>query len=525
MKSTLLVMATETGKTIEMAELSRRWPQSRGRIMLLAHREELIKQAAAKFKSHFGAEVGIEMADLWVNERVHADFKPRIVAASVQTLTGARLEKFDPFEFGLILTDEAHHAIANGYRSIYRHFAQNPNCVHVGVTATPDRADEVALGAVYDSVAYEYDLLTAINDGYLVPVQQEFVECDGIDLSSCKSDKNDLKDGQVAKVMEEDRNLYEVADATRRIADGRKTIIFAASVAHAHRLADILSGYEPGSAIAIDGKTDKDSRRHQLSRFSKGGFRYLCNCGIATEGYDEPSVEVVSVARPTKSRALYAQMIGRGTRVLKDVIEGDGWSLPTPTERKAAIETSAKPFVTVLDFVGNSGRHKLICTADLLGGDEPDEIVERAIRNAKGLGKPANMQEEIEAARHEIEAERERSSRRLTPEAKFRRQSVNPFDILHLTPKREPGWFKGKKPSEKMRSTLLKFGVNEKWVDGASFNEARVALDGIFGRIKENKSSIKQVSLLRRFGIDATDMSFQQASNEITRVKENGWRK
>jgi superfamily II DNA or RNA helicase len=521
MRSTLAVMATGTGKTVVMAEVIRQWKN--GRVMMLAHREELIFQAADKFRRHCGDdEVGIEMGPSYVREGAYR--RPRIVVASVQSLNSgrdyARFEKFKPSEFGLLLTDEAHHGTADSYRRVYDWFSQNPDCRHLGVTATPDRADEEALGSIFDSVAFEYGILDAITDGFLVPIQQEFVECEGLDLSGCRSDKRDLKDNAVAEVMEKEENLYAVADSTRRLANGRKTIIFTASVQHAHRIAEILDGYDRGCAVAIDGKSDKLERRDKLEMYSRGHHQFLVNCGIATEGYDEPTVEVVSVARPTKSRALYAQMIGRGTRPLPGVVEGFDESI----HRHSAIAASKKQNCTVLDFVGNSGRHKLVCTADILGGNEPDEIVARATRNAKGRGKPTDMRDELEEARLEIETEKRAASLRLTPKANFRTSVVNPFDALDLVPCREPGWLKGKQPSDKMKATLQKFGVNEKWINEASFGQASQCIQKMIDRSKAGMASYRQINTLKRFGIPATDMSLQDASKAIDRIAKNGWR-
>lgn len=523
--STMVMMATGTGKTVVMCEAARLFPKHLGRIMMIAHREELVNQAAEKFRRSCGDVVGIEMGDQCLNESLPLQLKPRIVVASIDTLNAGRSEprylKFDPMEFGFIMDDECHHCPAPSRRRLHGHFKQNPKCKFLGVTATPDRADEKSLGACYQSVAFEYDILTAIDEGYLVPIQQQFVQVDGLDLSKCDSNKRDLLDDDVAEVMRKSENLYAVADSTRRIANGRKTLIFTASVQHAHDVADILCGYEPDSAIAIDGKTDKSIRPHQLKRFARGEFKYLVNCGVFLEGYDEPTIEVVSMARPTKSRALYSQAIGRGTRPLYGVIE----NLNDPVARRSAIACCPKPHLTVLDFVGNSGQHKLICTADILGGEEPDEVLEWATKAAKNRGgAPVDMRDEIEEARKEIEADRQRKTMRITPKANFRTSMVDPFSILDVTVRREPGWFKGKRPTEPMRNALVKMGIDQQTVAKASFFEAKVLLDKMSQRRKQNLSSFKQMRLLQKNGIDATGMTFAEASARIDKIaKQQGW--
>lgn len=514
MKSTLVVMATGTGKTVVMADIARRW--RKGRVMMIAHREELITQGADKFSRLCGEKVGIEMADSVVREW-NAD-RPRIVVASVQTLNAGnrspRYEKFDPGEFSLLLTDEAHRATAASYRRIYNHFAQNPNCRHLGVTATPDRTDQRALGTVFDSVAFKYDILTAITEGWLVPIQQEFVQVDGLDLSKCHANKVDLKDNDVAEVMERDENLFAVCDSTRRLAAGRKTIVFAASVDHAHRMAQIFNGYEESSAAAIDGKTDKDLRRNILKRFASGHLRYIVNMGCLTEGFDEPTIEFVAMARPTKSRLMYAQMLGRGTRVLEGVVE----DLIDPIARQSAIAGSGKPSCTVLDFVGNSGKHKLVCSADILGGEEPPDVVERMRRNAKARHKATDMMEELEVARKEVaEEKRQAEERRLTPEARFRSTSVDPFNHYDIVHEQSIG-------GSSDWDYLEKQGVNKKWLKRATRDQVTAVVRQVKHRHAKGLCTVKQCNVLRRAGINGHTLTKQQAGVLLDPIFKNNFK-
>lgn len=515
MKSTLVVMATGTGKTVVMSDIARRWPRHRRRILMLAHREELIFQAQNKFSRLCGEPVGVEMADSFVREW-NAD-RPRIVVASVQTMNAGnrtpRYTKFDPFDFGLLMTDEAHHAPSPSYRRVYGHFDQNPEMCHVGVTATPDRTDQMALGSVFESVAFKYEILEAINDGWLVPVQQEFVRVDGIDLSECKADKRDLKDNAVAEVMERDKNLYAVADATRQQAAGRKTLVFAASVLHAHQIAKILCGYERGSAVAIDGTTPKDERRDLLRRFAEGDIRYLCNCGVLTEGFDDPTIEVIAMARPTKSRSLYAQILGRGTRPLEGIVDG----LCDPIARQSAIAGSSKPFCSILDFVGNSGRHKLVCSADILGGEEPPEIVERATRNAKKRNKPADMQEELRLAKEEIAEEKREAERRAMPKAKYETQYVDPFNVHDKVHSQTLG------KSDDF-AFLHKQGVNAKWLARATQDQLTAVVRQVKHRQAKGLCTVKQCNVLRRAGINGHPLTKRQAGELIDGIVKNSWK-
>lgn len=527
-RSTLTVMPTGTGKTVVMATVASRWKH--GRIIVLQHRKELLEQNAKKISAMCGEACGVEMGDDKCTE--YGYDKPRVVVASVASLSPKRLAKFDPFEFGLILTDEAHHATSMSYRRVYSHFYQNPNIRHLGVTATPDRADEEALGQIFDSVAYQYEILDAINDGWLVPIEQQFVHVEGLDLSGCKADKHDLQDADVAKVMQQEGLLHKVVDPVIQLAGDRQTLIFAASVPHAHKMAEIFNRHRPGSAYAIDGNTDKEERGELLQRYSRGEFQYLLNMGVFLEGFDEPRIGCVAMARPTKSRALYAQVAGRGTRPLPGLVDG----LNDPEARKLAIGGSDKPAMLMLDFVGNSGKHKLVCTADILGGNESDEVIDRATLNAKKKskdGRKVNMQQEIEEAREQLEEEREKrrlaeleSQKRnahVVAKAKFNTRAVNPFDVFDIVPKREQGWDKGKKPSEKQIAALRRFKVDEKTLAGLSFGQAGQLCGELFDRMKKGLCTVKQAKTLGKFGYDAKGMSFKDASSMIDRIANNGW--
>lgn len=526
-RSTLTVMPTGTGKTIVMATVASRWKT--GRIMCIQHREELLNQNAKKISAMCGEACGVEMADAKCTEWGYD--KPRVVVASVQSLSPRRLAKFDPMEFGLILTDEAHHATAASYRRVYEHFYQNPNIKHLGVTATPDRADEEALGQIFDTVAYQYEILDAINDGWLVPIEQQFVHAEGLDLSDCKSHKNDLQDADVARIMQQEGLLHRVVDPVVQLAGDRTTLVFAASVSHAHKMAEIFNRHKPNSAHAIDGATDTEERRELLRRFSRGEFQYLCNMGVFLEGFDEPTIGCVAMARPTKSRALYAQVAGRGTRPLPDLVDG----LIDAESRKAAIAASGKPSMLMLDFVGNSGRHKLVCTADILGGNESDEVIDLATSNAKKKYRKVNMQQEIEEAREQIEKAHEaarlaelrasQSRAAVVAKAKFNTKAVNPFDVFDIVPKREQGWDKGKKPSARMVEILKRFKVDDATIDGLSLGQAGQLLDVLFTRSKAGLCTVKQAKTLERFGYDAKAMPFKEASNLLNRLAANHWKR
>lgn len=520
--SALMVMATGLGKTFAFAMLALDFLPS-GRVMVLAHREELIFQAYQKLHDVTGIEPGVEMGNYHIQEQ------SQLVVSSIQTQIAGmdgrgRMTKFNPHEFSLIVIDEAHHSCAKSYRRVIDYYRQNPNTKILGVTATPDRADEEALGKVFEDVAYEYDIRDAIVDGWLVEIRQSEVVVEGLDFSQIRTTAGDLNGADLATVLEHEEALHEIATPTVELVGDRKALVFAASVAQAERLTEIINRHKSGSAKFVTGTTDKDKRRRLFSEFACKDFQFLVNVGVATEGFDDPGIDCVVMARPTKSRSLYAQMTGRGTRPLPGVVDG----LETPQQRKEALRNSDKPFVEVIDFVGNSGRHKLITSADILGGNYDDKIVERAKEKAREKELPCDVIDELEQAQREIEAERrearERTMReKLTARAKYSTATVNPFDVLDITPWRQKKWIKDKPPTQKQLITLHKAGVP---TNGLSFTHASQLIDQIFKRRESGICTYKQAKLLNRYGYhNCHDFTFRQASELIDTIAQNGWKR
>lgn len=524
--STLIVMPTGTGKTIVMASIIDR--HEAGRTMLMAHREELVFQGADKIKSVTGQEAEIEMAEYKADRHGGGFYaKSKVVVASVQTLNAGRgdgrMARFDPFEFGLLLIDEAHHATADTYRRVINHFRKNPDLKVLGVTATPDRTDEEALGQIFDTVAFDYEILDAINDGWLVPIEQHSVTVDGLDLSSVRTTAGDLNGADLARVMEYEQNLHEIAAPTVDLIGKRKALVFAASVAHAERLCEIFNRHNSESARWVSGETPKEERRQMFADYAARRFQYLVNVGVATEGFDDPSIEVVVMARPTKSRALFAQMIGRGTRPLPGIVDPH----KAAEDRREAIASSAKPTCEVIDFVGNSGKHKLVTVADVLGGNYSDEAVELAARNTREAGAAMNVVDALREAQRELAEQREReleAERRrraaVRVRAKYSTQSISPFDVFQIEAPRERGWDKGRQPSEKMLALLEKQGIE---TAGINYTQARALIAEITGRWDRNQCSFKQAKLLQRYGLPG-DVTRDQAKSWIDAISTNQWK-
>ncbi len=527
-RSTLAVLPTGTGKTVIFAFVIKRAFPSKA--LVVVHREELATQAKDKIERVTGFRTEIEMGERRVDFGQGCMFSgsaPQVVVASVQTLTAGgdglgRMGKFDPAMFGLVIIDEAHHATASTYRRVVQYFAQNPACRILGVTATPDRADEEALGQVFDTVALDYEILDAISDGWLVPIEQQVVTVGDLDFSHIRTTAGDLNGGDLAAVMEEEKALHGVAGPSVEIIGGRRALVFAASVAHAERLCEIFNRHRDGSAAFVCGETDKDERRRILRRFADGQLQIVCNCGVLTEGFDDPGVEVIVMGRPTKSRALYAQMVGRATRPLPGLVD----HLDAPEERRAAIAASRKPTCLVVDFEGNAGRHKLMSSADILGG----KVSDRALALAKDRARKerVNMADALDEAEAAIRAADDARARteaaqraRLIARAQYTATVVSPFDVFGVRPWQPRAWDQGKTLTPKQRTLLQKQGIDP---NSLQFGEAKQLIAEICRRFDEGLCSFKQARVLARNGLP-TDVTREEASKLIDDVVRTKWRK
>ena len=522
--STLAVLATGMGKTVIAAHVIKEM-MKRGRVMVIAHREELIQQAAEKIKLVTGVEPDIEMAGHYSNEGGMFKRSP-IVVSTVQTQTSGyagsgRMIRFTPGDFSLLWVDEAHRACAPTYRRVIDFYRCNPNLKVLGVTATPDRHDEEALGQIFETVAFEFGILEGITEGWLVPIEQQFVTVEGLDFSHVRTVLGDLNQQELEEVLQRETVIQGMTGATINIAKNRKTLVFAASVPLANLMTNIFNRYTPGIAAIIHGKTNKDERAEIMKRYRTGELRYLVNVGVATEGLDVPDIEVVSMCRPTKSRPLFAQMIGRGTRPLNGLVDRH----EEPEARRAAILQSAKPNVLIIDFTGNSGKHKLITTADILGGNYSEAVQEMAIRKAKKAGGPVNIIDEMAKAEHE---ERERRAKELeakkkhiTAKVQYSTRTINPFDVFDMQPVSEPGYYKGEMATDNQKSFLEKFGVDTAKL--TKFEASRLVVE-MKHRLATGKCTYKQARTLQKYGYP-TDVSFQEASRLIDGLAKNGWRR
>ncbi len=550
-RATLYSAATGLGKTFVMTEVvERRLPK---RALLLAHRSELIWQARNSFLRR-GIECEVEKGELTAGTSIFN--RAPVVLATVQTMSSGkenykRMQRFDPMDFDTLLYDECHHSVSAGNKKIVKYFLDgNPNIKVLGVTATPDRADEEALGQLFETTAAERDILFGVDNGWLVEPLQLMVHVGSIDLSHIGTRCGDLNGEKLAAIMEAEEPAQKVVQATLECQFGlkenalseidpkdwgaillanrepKRTIVFTVSVRQAEMVSNIFNRVIPGISNWLCGKTKDDERTSIFSSFDSGATSTLVNCGVTTEGYDNPFVELISVARPTLSRSLYAQMIGRGTRPLPGIVDG----LANRMQRLLAIARSAKPRVTILDFEGNSGKHKLVTTADILGGNVSDEAVKSAKERAKKSEGPVDMRRVLKEEERKILEEMERQRRaeearkaKLVAKARYSTTTVNPFDVLDLTPAtKSKGWDKGKVLSEAQTNMLLKQGIDPK---NMTFTQAKQIINELFRRWKGKLCTMKQSKLLKAHGYETKEMTMDNASQLITQLKANGWRR
>lgn len=362
LRACLVELPTGTGKTVVFAEAARAAVEKGGKVLVLAHRTELLEQAKKKLLA-VGAGLRVEIEQAASRASSSAD----VVVASVQTLKGARLERWPVDAFSLVVVDEAHHATAATYRAILDHFV---SARVLGVTATPDRADAKKLGEIFPAFAHQLSMQAAIAQGYLVPLKLRTVRVDAINLRDVKTSKGDFVEKDLVAALEGDEVLLEIAGPLPELAGDRPCVVFIAGVDNAHRLAKLLNDRtgRPGCAVALDGTTEAEKRRITLARFERGAFQYLVNVGLFTEGFDSPRVACVAIARPTMSRGLFCQMIGRGTRPLTGTID----ACENVEQRVAAIAASAKPDLLVVDFTTSTATHRLVTPLDVLGVTDDD---------------------------------------------------------------------------------------------------------------------------------------------------------
>jgi superfamily II DNA or RNA helicase len=499
-RATLIEMATGLGKTVVFSALCSRVVTRGGRCLVLAHREELLAQAERTARA-FGMTTGIECGWRHVDPRNIPD----ATIASVQSLRGKRLETFAPDAFALVVVDEAHHATARSYRTILDHFA---NAKVLGVSATPERLDRVGLRTVFESVAFRMGLRQGIEQGWLCPLELRSVRVEPLDLSGVRTVHGDLHAAELETELTRDAVLHEIARPLAELSAGRPTLAFTAGVDQAHRLADVLAAYGVRAA-AVDGSMCSETRASVLADYRAARVQVVCNCALWTEGFDASETSCIALIRPTRSRSLLLQMLGRGTRRSPE---------------------TGKTSCLAIDFVpGRFSKVRLASPADALAGEElPDDVLSTV--RSLSTGEQREVFAAIEAAQLEVEAvkaaeaaakEAERATRLKRLRQVDVRYAVAKLDLASLLEIAEPEPSGLRDASMYQIDALRKAGLNVR--SDLSRAAASKLLDMVQERRAAGLCSIKQARKLRGYGLP-DDVSFAAARTALDAIAGYGWK-
>lgn len=489
---TLLVLPTGCGKTIVFAKVTEDCVRQGKRVLILAHRGELLDQAADKIAKATGLGCATEKA-----EETCLGSWFRIAVGSVQTLMREkRLKQFEPDYFDTIIVDEAHHCISDGYKRVLEYFS---DAKVLGVTATPDRGDMRNLGEYFESLAYEYTLPKAIREGFLSPIKALTLPLK-MDLTGVGTQAGDFKSGDLATAL--DPYLRQIAEEMLRYCANRKTVVFLPLVKTSQKFRDILN--ERGfKAAEVNGEST--DRAEVLTAFDRGDYNVLCNSMLLTEGWDCPSVDCIVVLRPTKVRSLYCQMVGRGTRL-----------------------NPGKDHLLLLDFLWHTERHELCHPASLIC--ENEEVAKKMTENLEAAaGCPMDIEIAEKQAAEDVVSQREESLAKKLAEMKQRKKklvdplqfemSIQAEDLSGYVP--SFGWELAP-PSDKQKTSLEKLGICPDEIENSG--KASMMLERLDKRRQEGLTTPKQIRCLEKYGFQHVgNWEFGAAKNMIDRIAAAGW--
>lgn len=492
-RRTLLVLPTGCGKTIVFAKITEDCVQNGDRVLILAHRGELLEQAADKIAKATGLGCATEKAE---QSCLGSWF--RITVGSVQSLMReTRLSRFPEDYFNTIIIDEAHHCISDSYQRVLNHFT---DAKVLGVTATPDRGDMKNLGQVFESLAYEYTLPKAIKEGYLSPIKAVTIPLQ-VDLTGVGVQSGDFKAGDLGTAL--DPYLESIAQEMEKYCKDKKTVVFLPLVKTSQKFRDILNGHG-FRAAEVNGESS--DRAEILENYAAGKYNVLCNSMLLTEGWDCPDVDCIVVLRPTKVRSLYCQMVGRGTRL-----------------------APGKDHLLLLDFLWHTERHELCHPAHLIC--ESEEVAQKMTENLKkDAGCPIDIEEAEQAASEDVVAQREEALAQKLAEMKRRKRklvdplqfemSIQAEDLAGYVP--AFGWEMAP-PSDKQKKTLEKLGIMPDEIENAG--KASKLLERLDKRRQEGLTTPKQIRFLEGRGFQHVGTwQFETAKKLIDRIAGNGWR-
>lgn len=465
----LIVVPTGGGKTIIFANVAKAQPNH---TLILAHREELIDQAIDKLRAATGVVADKEKAEHW------ADLGARVVVGSIQSLIREpRRRRWPRDHFDLVIVDEAHHVIADSYRSVLSHFDGHARVL--GVTATPDRGDKRNLGQYFDNVAAEIPLFDLIDDGYLCPITVKAVPLK-IDLSGVRQTAGDFSEADLGTALEP--YLAQIAQAIKEHASFRRVLAFLPLIATSQKF--VAACRAAGLAAEhIDGNSP--DRKEKLERFGRWKFDVLSNAMLLTEGFDDPGIDCVVVLRPTRSRPLYAQMVGRGTR---------------PADFKENL--------LLLDFLWHHQKHSLCRPAHLIAKSEqeaeqitklsqagaclPEAVAQHCVQDLQKLAGVA-MEERERSLLKRLEEHRNKQAKMMSAE-EFA-LSHHALEVAEFEPTVK---WESNAVSEKQAAVLRRAKIDLESV--RCRGHASKLIDLVFRNQKLRLASTKQQALMRRMG-------------------------
>ena len=491
--STLLVLPTGCGKTIVFGSIARDRARD-GRVLILAHREELLTQASDKIHRISGMNCAVEKA-----EQTCLGSDEPITVGSVQTLqTEKRLSRFPHDYFKTVIIDEAHHALAPSYRNVLAHF---DSAKMLGVTATPDRGDMKDLSEIFESCAYEYSLRDAVKQGYLAPIRVQTMPLN-IDFTSVKVSMGDFQVNDIGHALEP--YLEDIADEMAKVCKDKHTVVFLPLVSIAQEFRDILNrkGFR---AAEVNGQSK--NRDEILQEFEEGKFNVLCNAMLLTEGWDCPIVDCIVVLRPTKIRSLYCQMIGRGTRLHE-----------------------GKDHLLILDFLWMTGKHDLVRPADIVC--KKQEIAQKVTEKLENGFEADLFAVEEQTERDAVQERKDALARELEEAAKQRAKkqkklidpleyslSIDMDDMIDYVP--TFGW-EAMPATDKQIAAIENFGLDP---TGLCKGQASKIISRLMQRIDEQMSTPRQIKTLNRFGFqNVQNWTKDEASKIIASLSAAGWK-
>jgi superfamily II DNA or RNA helicase len=490
-QKTLLVLPTGTGKTVVFSKVVEEETSDGSKALILAHRGELLDQAADKLRLTSGMDSALEKAESYAFGSSKA-----VTLASVQTLSQEkRLLHYPKDYFKTIVVDEAHHTTSDTYQRILTHF-DGANVL--GVTATPDRADRKNLATYFDSQAYEYSLHQAIKDKYLVPVKAQMIPLE-LNINNVGMSNGDYAVGEVGTALEP--YLNQIAVEMLNYCKGRKTVVFLPLVKTSQKFTELLNFYGM-KAVEVNGNSP--DRDQILADFETGEYDVLCNSMLLTEGWDSPGVDCIVVLRPTKVRSLYQQMVGRGMRL-----------------------HPGKNELLLLDFLWMTERHDLCRPSALISKDEvlAKRIDEMMINSESGIdlldaeviAENDVIKEREDALARELEALRKRKSKLVDPiQYAF---SIAAEDLANY----EPTFAWEMAPaSNKQIEYLEKHGIFADTVMNAGM--ASMIIEKLKNRQIEGLATPKQIRLLERYGFLHVGLwAFDAANKMVSMIASNHW--